>query len=380
MALAATATTEATSSLSVFEALTGEYEQVVFFHDPRTELRAIVAVHSTTLGPALGGTRFYPFASEADALRDVLRLARGMTYKAAAAGLDLGGGKAVIIGDPKRIKSEELLRAYGRFIETLGGRYVTAEDIGTDREDMDMIRRETRYVTGVSPELGGSGDPSPVTAYGVLLGMHACAEEAWQDHSLKGRRVAVQGVGKVGYHLVKHLVEEGATVVASDVDVDNLARAVRDFGVETADPETIHAVDCDIFAPCALGGVINDRTLRELRCRVVAGSANNQLLAPEHGEALAEMGIVYAPDYVINAGGLINVADELQGYNAERAKAHIQQVYRTLREIFSISNEQGISTARAADMFAEDRIGKIGRVRLYWVPGGRGWAKIWARQ
>jgi leucine dehydrogenase len=303
-----------------------------------------------------------------------------MTYKAAAAGLDLGGGKAVIIGDPKRIKSEELLRAYGRFIETLGGRYVTAEDIGTDREDMDIVRRETRYVTGVSPELGGSGDPSPVTAYGVLLGMHACAEEAWQVHSLKGRRVAVQGVGKVGYHLVKHLVEEGATVVASDVDVDNLARAVRDFGVETADPETIHALECDIFAPCALGGVINDRSLRELKCRVVAGSANNQLLAPEHGEALAQQGIVYAPDYVINAGGLINVADELQGYNAERAKARIQQVYRTLREIFSISNEQGISTARAADMFAEDRIGKIGRVRLYWVPGGRGWAKIWARQ
>jgi leucine dehydrogenase len=380
MALAATATTEATSSLPVFEALAGEYEQVVFFHDPRTELRAIVAVHSTTLGPALGGTRFYPFASEAEALRDVLRLARGMTYKAAAAGLDLGGGKAVIIGDPKRIKSEELLRAYGRFIETLGGRYVTAEDIGTDREDMDILRRETRYVTGVSPELGGSGDPSPVTAYGVLLGMHACAEEAWQDHSLKGRRVAVQGVGKVGYHLVKHLVEEGATVVASDVDVDNLARAVRDFGVETADPETIHAVECDIFAPCALGGVINDRSLRELKCRVVAGSANNQLLAPEHGEALAQQGIVYAPDYVINAGGLINVADELQGYNSERAKARIQHVYRTLREIFSISNEQGISTARAADMFAEDRIGKIGRVRLYWVPGGRGWAKIWARQ
>src|SRR5580765_7446344 len=194
MALAATATTEATSSLSVFEALSGEYEQVVFFHDPRTELRAIVAVHSTTVGPALGG---------------VLRLARGMTYKAAAAGLDLGGGKAVIIGDPKRIKSEELLRAYGRFIESLGGRYVTAEDVGTDREDMDMIRRETRYVTGVSPELGGSGDPSPVTAYGVYLGMLACMEESGQQHSLKGRRVAVQGVGKVGYHLVKHLVEDG---------------------------------------------------------------------------------------------------------------------------------------------------------------------------
>jgi len=380
MALAATDTTKATSPFSVFEALTGEYEEVVFFHDPATELRAIVAIHSTTLGPALGGTRFYPFGSEEEAVRDVLRLARGMTYKAAAAGLDLGGGKAVIIGDPKRIKSEELLRAYGRFIETLGGRYVTAEDIGTDRDDMDMIRRETRYVTGVSPELGGSGDPSPVTAYGVLLGMHACAEEAWGEHSLAGRRVAVQGVGKVGYHLVKHLVDEGAKVIVSDVDVDNLARAVREFGVETADPGAIHAVECDVFAPCALGGVINDQTIPELKCRVVAGSANNQLLAPRHGETLAQLGVVYAPDYVINAGGLINVADELQGYNEDRARARVQHVYRTLREIFRVAKEQDVSTAQAADHYAERRIGRIGRVRLYWVPGGRGWARIWARQ
>src|SRR3989442_11171694 len=204
--------------MSVFDGLGTEYEEVVFFHDPPSGLKAIVAIHSTTLGPALGGTRFYPFASEEDALHDVLRLSRGMTYKAAAAGLDLGGGKAVIIGDPKRDKSEELLRAYGRFIETLGGRYITAEDIGTDRDDMDVIRRETRYVTGVAPELGGSGDPSPVTAYGVYLGLVACVEEAWQEASLEGRRVAVQGVGKVGYHLVKHLVEAKARVVVSDVD------------------------------------------------------------------------------------------------------------------------------------------------------------------
>jgi leucine dehydrogenase len=365
--------------VSLFDQLGDQYEEVVFFHDPPTGLRAIIAIHSTRLGPSLGGCRFYPFESEEEALRDVLRLAKGMTYKAAAAGLDLGGGKAVIIGDPKRIKTEELLRAYGRFIESLGGRYITAEDIGTARADMDVIRRETRYVTGISPELGGSGDPSPVTAYGVYLGMTACAEEAWQEHGLEGRRVAVQGVGKVGYHLVKHLVEAGASVVVSDVSVDSVARAVRDFGVDTAEPEKIHAVPCDIFAPCALGGIIRDDTLPELKCRVVAGSANNQLERPEHGEALDAAGILYAPDYVINAGGLINVADELQGYNETRAKSRVQEVYRTLREIFNIARDRHVSTSAAADAFAEERIGKIGRVRLYWVPGGRGWAKIWAR-
>ena len=365
--------------MPVFQQLNGQYEQVVFFHDPPTGLRAIVAIHSTTLGPALGGTRFYPFGSEEEALRDVLRLARGMTYKAAAAGLDLGGGKAVIIGDPKRIKNEELLRAYGRFIDTLGGRYITAEDIGTDRDDMDVIRRETRYVTGVAPELGGSGDPSPVTAYGVFLGLKACVQEAWQEHTLEGRRVAVQGVGKVGYHLVKHLVEAGASVVVSDVDVDAVGKAVRDFGVDTAEPEKIHAEECDIFAPCAMGGIIRDDTIPNLRCRVVAGAANNQLERPEHGEALASAGILYAPDYVINAGGLINVADELQGYNETRAKTRVQTIYRTLREIFRMARDRGISTAAAADRFAEERIERVGRIRLYWVPGGRAWAKIWSR-
>ncbi len=363
--------------VSVFDTLDG-HEEVVYFNDPSSGLHAIVAIHSTTLGPALGGTRFYPFGSEDEALEDVLRLSRGMTYKAAAAGLDLGGGKAVIIGDPKRIKSEELLRAYGRFVESLGGRYVTAEDVGTTRDDMDMIRRETRYVTGVSPSMGGSGDPSPITAYGVYLSMLACAEETWNEHSLAGRRVAVQGVGKVGYPLVKTLVEEGnARVVVSDVDVDSVARAVRDFGVETVPSGEIHAVECDVFAPCALGGVINDSTLPELKCRVVAGSANNQLARPEHGKELEERGILYAPDYIVNAGGLINVADELQGYRAARAKASIENIYRTLREVFTLAREEHIPTAEAADRFAEARIDRIGRVRLYWVPGGRGWAKYW---
>jgi leucine dehydrogenase len=305
--------------VSVFDRFEG-HEEVVYFNDPSSGLRAIIAIHSTVLGPALGGTRFYPYSSEDAALQDVLRLSRGMTYKAAAAGLDLGGGKAVILGDPKRSKSEQLLRAYGRFVESLGGRYITAEDIGTSRDDMDVIRRETRFVTGVSPSIGGSGDPSAITAYGVYLSMLACAEDRWHTHSLQGRRVAVQGVGKVGHALVKLLVEQGgAKVIVSDIDVDSVARAVRDFGADTAPPDQIHAVECDVFAPCALGGIINDETTPRLRCSVVAGSANNQLERPEHGKALQELGILYAPDFVVNAGGLINVADELRGYQPERA-------------------------------------------------------------
>ena len=366
-------------AVPVFERLEG-HEEVVYFNDPSSGLRAIIAIHSTALGPALGGTRFYPYSSEDAALQDVLRLSRGMTYKAAAAGLDLGGGKAVIIGDPKRSKSEELLRAYGRFVESLGGRYIAAEDMGTTRDDMDLVRRETRFVTGVSPSMGGSGDPSPITAYGVYLSMLACAEEAWREHSLRGRRVAVQGVGKVGYPLVKLLVEDGgANVTVSDIDVDSVAAAVRDFGVETVPADRIHALECDVFAPCALGGIINDKTLHELRCGVVAGSANNQLERPDHGNALAELGILYAPDFVANAGGLINVADELQGYQPERAKASVQSVYRKLREVFTIAREDHISTAEAADRFAESRLDRISRMRLYWVPGGKGWATSWDR-
>ena len=364
----------ASVSVSIFDQLEG-HEEVVYFNDPSSGLRAIIAIHSTALGPALGGTRFYPYASADAALQDVLRLSRGMTYKAAAAGLDLGGGKAVIIGDPKRLKSEGLLRAYGRFIESLGGRYITAEDVGTTRDDVDMVRRETRFVTGVSTSMGGSGDPSPLTAYGVYLSMLACAEQMWHEHSLQGRRVAVQGVGKVGYPLVKLLVEDGgAHVIVADIDVDSVARAVRDFGVETAPADRIHAVPCDVYAPCALGATINDDTLPQLQCSVVAGSANNQLERPEHGKALADLGILYAPDFIANAGGLINVADELQGYQPERAKASVENVYRTLREVFTIAQEEHVSTAEAADRFAQSRIERISRLRLYWVPGGKSWA------
>jgi leucine dehydrogenase len=354
--------------VGVFAELRDQYEEVVFFHDPPSGLRAIVAIHSTALGPALGGTRFYPFASEEDALRDVLRLARGMTFKAAVAGLDLGGGKAVIIGDPKRDKSEALFRAYGRFIESLGGRYITAEDVGTSREDMDVLRRETTWVTGVSKRMGGSGDPSPVTAYGVYQGLRACAEEALRTSSLDGVRVVVQGVGKVGYHLVKHLVDEGAAVTVADVDVDAVGRVVNEFGVDTTDSDKAHAIPCEIFAPCALGGVIRDDTLPELKCTVVAGAANNQLERPDHGDALAEAGILYAPDFVINAGGLINVADELIGYDRDRAMAKVEGIYRTLREVFLRASTEGITTAEAANRQAHERMAGVSRVRLLWLP------------
>lgn len=351
--------------MSVFEHINGDgYEQVVFCSDDRSGLRAIIAIHSTALGPALGGTRFYPYATEDDALVDVLRLAKGMTYKAAAAGLDLGGGKAVIIGDPRRIKSEELLRAYGRFVETLGGRYITAEDVGTALDDMDLVRRETRWVTGCSFTYGGSGDPSPVTAFGVLQGIKACLLEAFGEPSLKGRTVAVQGVGKVGHALCGYLVEEGADVTIADVDVDNLARAVSDYAVETTELGSVHKIETDVFAPCALGSVVNDDTISEFRCKIIAGAANNQLARPEHGDKLRDLGILYAPDFVINAGGLINVEDELRGYDRNRAMKRVEGIYKQLQHIFTMAREHNLSTARAAEEYAQDRIHKISRIRL----------------
>jgi leucine dehydrogenase len=351
--------------MSVFEHINGDgYEQVVFFSDDQSGLRAIVAIHSTALGPALGGTRYYPYPNEEEALIDVLRLAKGMTYKAAAAGLDLGGGKAVIIGDPRRDKSEELLRAYGRFIETLGGRYITAEDVGTALEDMDTVRRESRWVTGCSHTYGGSGDPSPVTAYGVLQGMKACALEVFGSAELKDRSVAIQGVGKVGHALCGYLVEAGARVTVAEADVDNLARVVNEYGVDTVPPEKVHALDVDVFAPCAMGAVINDDTITDLGAKIIAGSANNQLEREEHGEKLKGLGILYAPDFVINAGGLINVEDELRGYDRDRAMKRVEAIYKQLQHIFTMSRERNISTEQAAIEYAEDRIRKISRMRL----------------
>jgi leucine dehydrogenase len=348
----------------IFERIGPEYEQVVFCHDRPSGLRAVIAIHSTRLGPSLGGTRFYPYADEDAAVEDVLRLARGMTYKSAAAGLDLGGGKAVVLGDPAVDKTEALLRAYARLVDSLSGRYITAEDVGTTQADMDVIRRETSYVTGVSRSLGGSGDPSAATAYGVLHAMKAVAKTVWGDTSLAERHVVVSGVGKVGSALVRHLVEERARITVSDVNADSVARVARDFGAETAAPEKAHAVACDIFSPCAMGAVLNPSTIPDLRCTAVVGSANNQLAEPADAERLAEAGIVYAPDYVVNAGGVINIAEELRGYHRERAYGNVRRIYDTTLAVLETARAEGITTASAADRLAERRIAALGQVRL----------------
>ena len=344
-------------SVSVFERLGGEFEEVVFAHDPPTGLRAIIAVHSTVLGPALGGVRCFPFESEEAALTDVLRLSRAMTYKASAAGLDLGGGKAVIIGDPRTAKTEALLRAYARFVDGLGGRYITAEDIGTSLADMDVIREETRHVGGASPARGGSGDPSEMTAYGVFLAMRAAAGEAWGEASLKGRRVAVQGVGKVGSALAGHLMDDGASVVVADVDADAAARAHRE-GADVVDPASILSADCDVLAPCAMGAVLDARVIPSVRARVVCGAANNQLAGPEDARTLARSGILYTPDYVANAGGIINIFEEFhaQGYDVQRARLSVERIEQNVRRVFEAARESGVTPAEAADALAETRV------------------------
>jgi leucine dehydrogenase len=344
------------------------YEQVVFCYDEVTGLKAIVGIHDTTLGPALGGCRMWQYADEASALHDVLRLARGMTYKSAAAGLNLGGGKAVIIGDSKTQKNEMLFRSYGRFVQGLGGRYITAEDVGTTVQDMEWARMESDHVVGISRALGGSGDPSPVTALGVFVGIRASLKWQTGSESLAGKSVAVQGVGHVGYHLVKHLTEAGARVTVCDIDRDNLAAVSRDFqGVEIVAPSDIYETKCDVFAPCALGAVINDNTLPKLTCSIVAGCANNVLAEDRHAALLAERGVLYAPDYVVNAGGLINVANELEGYNRERALKHAEGIYDTTMRVFQIAREEGITTAKAADELAERRIAALAKIKDTYV-------------
>jgi leucine dehydrogenase len=340
------------------------HEQAVFCHDPVTGLRAIVAIHDTTLGPALGGTRMWTYADDSAALQDALRLARGMTYKSAAAGLNLGGGKAVLIGNSKTDKNEMLFRSYGRFIQGIGGRYITAEDVGTSVQDMEWVRMETDHVVGISRALGGSGDPSPFTALGVAEGIRAALHWQTGSDSLEGKCVAIQGVGHVGYHLVRHVVRAGGKAVVADIDQDNLNKVTTDFGnVEVVSPDAIYSVACDIFAPCALGAVINDQTLPQLKCSIVAGSANNVLAEDRHAKALDERGILYAPDYVVNAGGLINVANELEGYNTDRATQQVHGIYDITTAIFRIAREEGITTAQAADTLAERRIAAIARIK-----------------
>ncbi|MFD1171617.1 branched-chain amino acid dehydrogenase [Oceanobacillus picturae] len=333
-----------------------DYEQLVFCQDKSSGLKAIIAIHDTTLGPALGGTRMWTYKSEEEAIEDALRLAKGMTYKNAAAGLNLGGGKTVIIGDPKKDKNPEMFRAFGRYIQGLNGRYITAEDVGTTVHDMDLIHLETDFVTGISPESGSSGNPSPVTAYGVYKGMKAAAMEAYGSDSLEGKTVAIQGVGNVAYALCEFLHEEGAKLIVTDINKQSVERAVEAFNAIAVDPDDIYDVDCDIYAPCALGATVNDDTINRLKAKIIAGSANNQLKSSKHGDIIHEKGIVYAPDYVINSGGVINVADELVGYNQKRAMKKVETIYDSLTRVFEISRTDKIPTYVAADRMAEERI------------------------
>ncbi|MBM7508694.1 valine dehydrogenase (NAD+) [Nocardioides salarius] len=358
------------SPVDVFE-VGAEHEQVVFANDPATGLRAIVAIHSTALGPALGGTRFYPYASTADALRDVLDLSRGMSYKAALAGLDLGGGKAVIIGDPATLKTEALLRAYGRFVQTLGGRYRTACDIGTFSVDMDHVARECDFVTGRTVAHGGAGDSSVLTAYGVFQGMRAAAQVAFGEPTLAGRTIGVAGVGKVGRHLVAHLVEDGADVVVTDVHAPAVDAVLAAHpGVRSvATTEELVGSRLDVYAPCAMGGAISDEVVEVLSARVVCGAANNQLAHPGVEKALADRGVVYAPDYCVNAGGLVQVADELHpaGFSFERARQRATGIFDTTLAILAHAEAEHVSPALAADRIAEARMRDVGRLRSIWV-------------
>ena len=335
------------------------HERVLVCSNPEVGLQAIIAIHSTVLGPGLGGTRMWPYASFDDAITDALRLSRGMTYKAAAAGINLGGAKAVIVGDPKKDKSEALFRAFGRFVDSLGGHYITAEDVGTDTADMELIAQETAWVTGVAPELGGGGDPSPVTALGVLQGIRAAAQTLWESTDLESRSVAIQGLGSVGGYLASYLKDEGARVIGCDVDPDACAEASEN-GVEIVSPGDIYDVDCDIFAPCALGAILNDDTLPRLKAKAVAGGANNQLDDPaRHGIEIERRGILYAPDFVINAGGLINVFQEFIGYDQERALRRARGIFDNVLRVFAIARRDGIPTALAADRMAEARIADV---------------------
>ena len=348
------------------------HEQVVFCQDKPTGLRAIIGIYSTALGPALGGTRFYPYESEEDAVHDVMELARGMAYKNSLAGLDLGGGKAVIWGDPERTKTEPLLRAYGRFVDSLGGRYITACDVGTYVTDMDIVARESRWVTGRSEQHGGAGDSSVLTAWGVYQGMRAAAEHAWGSPSLAGRRVGIAGFGKVGKILTGHLLTERAAVVGFDV-----SERAREW-VRTTHPEVDLVNDeralitsgIDVYAPCALGGALNDQSVPELSAKVVAGAANNQLAHPGIDKALADRGILYVPDYLVNAGGVIQVADEIEGFDFERAKLRVTRIYETTRRLLAEADAEGVPPAVTADRMAERRIAEVGRLSTIRRPAG----------
>jgi leucine dehydrogenase len=341
------------------------HEQLVFCNDPHSGLKAIIAIHNTTLGPALGGTRLWNYNSHEDAIIDALRLSRGMTYKAAISGLNLGGGKAVIIGDAATIKSESLWRRYGKFVNSLNGKYITAEDVNTSAPDMEFISQETEFVTGVPEYMGGSGDPSPFTAYGVFMGMKAAAKKAWGKDDLSGKKVLVQGVGNVGQYLTGRLIEEGAKVYITDINQDKVKQTVDKFpSVEVVDGSKIFDLNIDIYAPCALGATVNTESINKMKCPVIAGAANNQLADENiHGDMLIEKGIIYVPDFLINAGGLINVGAELDGYNRERVMGNVEKIYDRTTEILNLSEKEKIHTQLAAMHIAQKRLDDIANVK-----------------
>ncbi len=358
---------ESVQNKGLFHELSGMgHEQVVFCHDEPTGLKAIIGIHNTVLGPALGGTRMWNYATEQEALTDVLRLSRGMTYKAAITGLNLGGGKAVIIGDARKMKTEPFLRRFGKFVNSLNGKYWTAEDVNMKTRDMEYIRMETPFVTGISESRGGGGDPSPVTAYGTYLGMKAAAKKAFGTDSLTDKRIVVQGVGQVGMYLVEYLVKENAEVFITDIDQEKLEMVAAKNKVSIIGQDEVYDFDCDIYAPCALGATINDDTIELLKCAVVAGAANNQLKDEViHGERLASKGILYAPDFLINAGGLINVYEEYLGdYNRDRAYHAAEKIYDTCRDILDMAESEKITPQLAAQRMAEKRISDMGRIKL----------------
>jgi len=338
------------------------HEQVVFCNDNETGLKAIIAIHNTVLGPSLGGLRMWSYKTEMEALNDVLRLSRGMTYKSAVAGLNLGGGKAVIIGDAKKDKTEALLRRFGKFVNGLSGRYITAEDVGISTKDMEIIHKETNFVTGLPESIGGSGDPSPVTAYGVYLSMKASAKERWGSDSLEGKKVAVQGVGHVGEYLVKLISKEKAKVFITDINEEKLKSVAKEYGAEVVSGDRIYDLDVDIYAPCALGATVNTDNLNRLKCSVICGAANNQLADEKiHGELVLNKGILYAPDFVVNAGGIINVYSELMKTTREQAMQQAEKIYNTISDVFKISKAENVPTYIVANRLAEERIKKASK-------------------
>lgn len=350
---------------SIFEQLNAlGHKKIVFCNDPDSGLKAIIAIHDTTLGPALGGTRMWPYKTETEALNDVLRLSKSMTYKAAVAGLNLGGGKAVIIGDSRRDKNEAIMRKFGRFVKNLNGEFITAEDVGTNPRDMEYIRMETQYVTGVPESIGGSGDPSPITALGVFMGIKAAVKESFGNDSITGRTIVVQGIGSVGENLVRLLRDENAKVYVSDINDDRTVQVAKKYGAQAVPNNNIFDIDADIYAPCALGATINTHTINKLKFAIIAGSANNQLEDEDiHGQMLADKGILFAPDYVINAGGVINCYSELMGFSKKRTMHLTENIYEATRNVLKLSKAEGISTIEAANKIAEKRIADIKKVK-----------------